>query len=117
LIQASTFQQIGKSVSCPSRGPLGVASWLQRLSNRSPSAVLESWNSLTIEQKLQIENPSSDWLISIRKKPELQTHIDIVSTVLLDLLVLLVLIDMFRSGAILFPPLRKIFLLLSLFPT
>lgn len=75
--QASTFQ-IGKSVSCPSRGPLGVAAWLQRLSNRSPSAVLESWNSLTPNEKYEIENPSSDWLNSIRKSPEKQTNIDIV---------------------------------------
>ena len=41
--------------------------------------VLDSWNSLTQQEKLEIENPSSDWLNSVKKAKKDLNHIDIVS--------------------------------------
>jgi hypothetical protein len=76
--QSSTYQQEGPVQNVPTVGPLEVVSGLQRLSGRTASAVLESWNSLTPDEKKEIENPSPDWINSVKKPQKDLNHIDIV---------------------------------------
>lgn len=76
--QTSVYQQEGPINSVSNVGPLEVVQGLQRLSDKTPSVVLDSWNSLTQQEKLEIENPSSDWLNSVKKAKKDLNHIDIV---------------------------------------
>ena len=73
------YQQEGPINTVSNVGPLEVVQGLQRLSDKTPSMVLDSWNSLTQQEKLEIENPSSDWLNSVKKAKKDLNHIDIVS--------------------------------------
>ena len=73
------YQQEGPIKTVSNVGPLEVVQGLQRLSDKTPSMVLDSWNSLTQQEKLEIENPSSDWLNSVKKAKKDLNHIDIVS--------------------------------------
>ena len=77
------YQQEGPIKSVSNVGPLEVVQGLQRLSDKTPSMVLDSWNSLTQQEKLEIENSSSDWLNSVKKAKKDLNHIDIVSNFLL----------------------------------
>lgn len=76
--QTSVYQQEGPINIVSNVGPLEVVQGLQRLSDKTPSMVLDSWNSLTQQEKLEIENPSSDWLNSVKKAKKDLNHIDIV---------------------------------------
>ena len=76
------YQQEGPINIVSNVGPLEVVQGLQRLSDKTPSMVLDSWNSLTQQEKLEIENPSSDWLNSVKKAKKDLNHIDIVSNFL-----------------------------------
>ena len=75
------YQQEGPINTVSNVGPLEVVQGLQRLSDKTPSMVLDSWNSLTQQEKLEIENPSSDWLNSVKKAKKDLNHIDIVSLI------------------------------------
>ena len=79
MFKTSVYQQEGPINIVSNVGPLEVVQGLQRLSDKTPSMVLDSWNSLTQQEKLEIENPSSDWLNSVKKAKKDLNHIDIVS--------------------------------------
>ena len=97
------YQQEGPINTVSNVGPLEVVQGLQRLSDKTPSMVLDSWNSLTQQEKLEIENPSSDWLNSVKKAKKDLNHIDIVSLLTRSgghFTVIMTLIFYFRFGAI-----------------
>ena len=80
------YQQEGPINTVSNVGPLEVVQGLQRLSDKTPSKVLDSWNSLTQQEKLEIENPSSDWLNSVKKAKKDLNHIDIVRIILMKII-------------------------------
>ena len=96
------YQQEGPINTVSNVGPLEVVQGLQRLSDKTPSMVLDSWNSLTQQEKLEIENPSSDWLNSVKKAKKDLNHIDIVSLITRSgghFSMIMTLFDFFISGS------------------